>query len=230
LDELISGGIPFESSQLLRNLRLYEVPSTVSRVLWFQHLYELIRDVPGDIHEYGVLWGGDMVLWDNLRVINEPGMQGSLRGLVGFDTFAGHVGSTIADGDSEHAQDGAFGVPDGYEAYVAQLMKLRQELIPTGHFTLIKGDVRESVPEYFNLYPHTTIALAYLDLDLYEPTLAVLESIMWRMPTGGVIAFDELYNGLYPGETAAMNETLARWGRVQRWRPGSGGWCWWVKP
>lgn len=229
-ESILASGVPFDHGQFLRNLRLWEVPGTVARVLWFQHLYEQIREVPGEILEFGVLWGGDMMLWDNLRTINEPGMQGSLRGLYGFDTFAGHAGASPADGDDELAQDGAFTVPDGYVEWLQHVINVRRTLFRNGRFELVEGDVRVTVPTWLDENPHRSVALAYLDLDLYEPTLAVMESIIGRVPPGGIIAFDEYNNGKYPGETMAAHEVLAGWGRVQRWQGSSGGWCWWVKP
>jgi hypothetical protein len=35
---------------------------------------------------------------------------------------------------------------------------------------IVQGDVRETLPRYLADNPHTVIALAYFDLDLYEPT------------------------------------------------------------
>ena len=215
---------------LVRNFRLFEVPSTVSRVLWFQHLYNLARNVPGDICEFGVLWGGDLVLWDNLRSINEHGLRGVLRGLVGFDTWEGHIGSTADDGDNQFAQDGAFPVPEGYEQWLLTLLEMRAEIINTGTVLLVKGDVRETVPKWFEEQPQASVSLAYFDLDLYEPTRDVLAQVVEHMPAGGIVAFDELYNNQYPGETKAVREVLGTDARIQRWQGPSGGWCWWVKP
>jgi hypothetical protein len=48
--------------------------------------------------------------------------------------------------------------------------------------------------------------MLYLDVDLYEPTLAAIRAFRPRMPKGGIIAFDELNAKIFPGETAAMIE------------------------
>jgi len=48
--------------------------------------------------------------------------------------------------------------------------------------------------------------LLFLDFDLYEPTKTALEYFYPRMPKGSIIAFDELDNPLWPGETQAMIE------------------------
>jgi hypothetical protein len=45
-------------------------------------------------------------------------------------------------------------------------------------------------------------------MDLYEPTKAALEHFLPRMPKGAVLAFDELDNPIWPGETTALLEKL----------------------
>jgi hypothetical protein len=50
---------------------------------------------------------------------------------------------------------------------------------------------------------HLVVSLLFLDLDLYEPTQVALRHFLPRMPKGSVLAFDELDNPLWPGETSA---------------------------
>ena len=47
-----------------------------------------------------------------------------------------------------------------------------------------------------------------MDFDLYEPTKAALQAFVPRMPKGAIIAFDELDNPRWPGETAAALDTV----------------------
>ena len=53
-----------------------------------------------------------------------------------------------------------------------------------------------------------SLALLYVDLDLYEPTKAALEHLVPRMPKGSIIAFDQLNSSAWPGETTAVLQTL----------------------
>jgi hypothetical protein len=71
---------------------------------------------------------------------------------------------------------------------------------------LIKGDAVKTIPKFIDDNPHLMVSLLFLDFDLYEPTMAALEHFVPRMPKGAVIAFDELDNPLWPGETQAMVE------------------------
>jgi hypothetical protein len=55
-------------------------------------------------------------------------------------------------------------------------------------------------------HPHLVVALLYLDFDLYEPTLAAIQTLLPRMPKGAILAFDELNKDKWPGETLAAIE------------------------
>jgi hypothetical protein len=57
-------------------------------------------------------------------------------------------------------------------------------------------------------HPHLVVSLLFLDMDLYEPTRAALQHFVPRMPKGAVLAFDELDNPMWPGETLALLEEV----------------------
>jgi hypothetical protein len=73
---------------------------------------------------------------------------------------------------------------------------------------LVQGDVRETLPRYLTDNPHTVIALAYFDLDLYEPTRDAIDAVRPYLTKGRVLAFDELAHAKWPGETAALRGTF----------------------
>jgi hypothetical protein len=50
--------------------------------------------------------------------------------------------------------------------------------------------------------------MLFIDLDLYEPTKVALEYFLPRMHKGSIIAFDELDNSQWPGETLALLESM----------------------
>jgi hypothetical protein len=54
--------------------------------------------------------------------------------------------------------------------------------------------------------PETIIALAYFDMDIYQPT--ILTAIKDRITRGTVLAFDEINDHATPGETLALKESL----------------------
>jgi len=48
----------------------------------------------------------------------------------------------------------------------------------------------------------------FIDLDLYEPTKTAIEHLLPRMPKGAVLAFDDLDNPMWPGETLGLLEMV----------------------
>ena len=71
---------------------------------------------------------------------------------------------------------------------------------------LVRGDATLTIPAFLEENPHLLVSLLFMDFDLYEPTRVALEHFLPRMPKGAVLAFDELDNPLWPGETLAMLE------------------------
>jgi hypothetical protein len=87
---------------------------------------------------------------------------------------------------------------------------------------LVKGDITLTAPEFVSSHPHLVVSLLFIDCDLFEPTKAALEAFLPRMPRGAILAFDELDNPIWPGETLAVLEALGlRSLRLQRleWDP-----------
>ena len=92
-----------------------------------------------------------------------------------------------------------------------QLIKAHDKNRFLGHIPkveLIKGDVVKTIPEFVRKNPHLVVSLLFLDFDLFEPTKVALEHFYPRMPRGSVLAFDELDNPLWPGETTALLQTI----------------------
>ena len=72
----------------------------------------------------------------------------------------------------------------------------------------VEGDVTLTAPSYFKAHPEESIALAYFDMALYEPTKACLEAILPNLFPGSVIMLDEFNSADYPGETIAFKEVF----------------------
>ena len=75
-------------------------------------------------------------------------------------------------------------------------------------FEIIKGDVSITLEDYLKKNPQTIISFAYFDMDLYEPTLNALNLIKNHITKGTILAFDELNNEYFPGESIALNESF----------------------
>lgn len=169
------------------------------------HLFEKILSVQGSVVECGVHRGNSLMLYYHLSSIFEPSAVN--RKIIGFDTFEGFPGTSQKDPE---------GIPDGHLAdtslsHLEQWIRLQDNNRPIGHVPkveLVKGDARETIPEYVNANPHLIIALLYLDFDLYEPTLVALKNLLPLVPKGGVVGFDQVNQRKWAGETLAFKESL----------------------
>lgn len=133
------------------------------------------------------------------------------RRIFGFDTFEGFPSVSEKDVGAVNAQSKVGGLSSGYDVH-AELMSLIDEYDESRYlnqFTkvfLIKGDASETIPRFVQEHPYVLVSMLFLDFDLYEPTKAALEHLLPRMPKGAVLAFDELNNPWWPGETLAALE------------------------
>lgn len=197
---------PMPDSDLLVNLALYTRSTLVAKLLYLNELFEAILPVPGVVMEFGVWWGANMAAFESLRAVHEP--YNFTRRVIGFDTFTGYPQPSDRDGV---ATVGDFSVGDGYLEHLREVLDYHQSENVTGHirkYELVAGDVCETLPAYLAEHPETVVALAYLDLQLYEPTLAVLEALRPHLVRGSVLAIDELSAPDFPGETVAVREAL----------------------
>ena len=198
---------PIPDAELLLNLGLYLTPQTLSRLLFMDHLYRQILPVQGVVMEFGCRWGQNLSLFSALRGIYEPFNR--LRKVVGFDTFEGFPGTAPQDGPD--MAPGMYGVTPDYQRHLQQVLEFQEQESPQAHITkfeLVRGDVTRTVDAYLERNPETIVALAYFDLDLYEPTRACLAAIKDRLTIGSVLGFDELNDHATPGETLALKEAL----------------------
>jgi len=144
----------------------------------------------------------------NLRAVYEPY---SARRVIGFDTFRGYPEPSDRDRPSDTIKTGGYTVSANYEDYLAQLLQYHENENVLSHikkFELVSGDVAETAPAYFQMRPEAIVALAFFDLALYRPTKLALNSIKDRLVKGSILAFDELNDPDYPGETEALREVL----------------------
>lgn len=198
---------PIPDTEILANLCLYTTRVPLSRMLFLHKLYVKTLNTHGIIMEFGVRWGKNMALFTALRNIYEP--HNFSRKIIGFDTFSGFPSVAPQDNTSDV---GALSVTYGYENYLDEILSAHEQLEPRSNIKkhqLIKGDVIETLPVYLEKHPETIIALAYFDLDLYEPTKRCLELIKPYLVKNSVIGFDELVLEQFPGETQALKEA---WG------------------
>ena len=207
----------FERARGSLSDKLANFPRFVSRqslaiFLYKYELFKKILDVHGSILEFGVFRGGGTFSFAQLSAILEP--YNYQRRVVGFDTFEGFPGVGGKDavrGSKSGPKKGDFFVSKGFERELEEngaLFDKNRFLNHVEKVSFVKGDVNETLPKFIEENPHLVVSLAYFDLDIHEPTRNALRLILPRIPKGGILAFDEVNNPLWPGETEALRETL----------------------
>ena len=217
----------FESSPDPTEVKLANFPKYVrrqqlKRFLALYELFKLILPVKGSVVECGVFQGFGVMTWAKLSALLEP--ENLTRRIYGFDTFAGFpvVGPKDANAAVDHVPGDLHS--ESFDELRA-LIKANDDDRFLGHIDkvhLVRGDMTKTIPAFVAEHPHVVVSLLFLDADLYEPTCAALEHFLPRMPRGAVVAFDELDNPQWPGETlAALDRVGFRNLRLRRleWDP-----------
>ncbi len=200
---------PIPDGELIDNLSLYIGRKQIMDLLALDALYRRVLTVPGVIMEFGTRWGRHLASLSALRALHEP--YNVHRRIVGVDTLSGFPSVSAVDRGSDHAHPGGMAVTPGYEAHLNAVLSVHESTQQLSHVRrtlVLVGDVKDTLPRYLADNPQTVVALAYFDLDLYEPTKNVLAMLLPYLTEGSVLAFDQLGHAKWPGETVAVRELL----------------------
>lgn len=160
----------------------------ISKFLYRHTLFNLTKDLPGDIVEVGVFKGSGVATWCKLLDLFTPHTN---KKVIGFDIFQkeqaffntfkqGHLMKHVVN---RGAQD------DISVESVKQ--RLQTANISDSKYILVEGDVCTTTKLFAKQNPGFRISILFLDLDLDEPTYETLVHLWDRVIPGGYIVFDE---------------------------------------
>jgi len=190
------------------NLRRFQYSASDKewkQLMMYVEMMHKLKDIPGDIAEFGVASGVSLISFIRIIRALEPGDKRDQRKIYGFDSFEGLPELTekdqtrIAVEKTVEMKKGGYDHPQSYP-------DLFRFVESDANTELIKGWFDKTVPEFFNKNPHVSLAFVHLDADLYDSTLVVLENTWERLVPGGIILFDELNIPNFPGETEAYTD------------------------
>ena len=170
----------------------------IGKFLNHLEIYKKIVDLPGDVLEFGVYKGTSFIRLLSFRDLLEH--QHS-RKVIGFDIFGKFPDDLNLDSDRKFVAqfEGAGGYGISKEELESHLERKK-----TTNYQLIAGDIRFTINEFLEKNPALKIALLHIDVDVYEPTKVILESLWDKVVKGGILMLDDY--GTVAGETKAVDE------------------------
>jgi hypothetical protein len=203
---------PYDMSHKLDNFEKYISRQSMARFMARHELFTKSMNIKGSIIECGVHYGGGVMAWAKMSATLEP--VAFNRRIFGFDTFEGFPSVHEMDKTGQEHPEHTEGAFSSHDNILDELNECISEFddnrfIPQyDKVKLIKGDATKTIPQFVEENQQLMISLLYLDFDLYEPTKVALEHFLPRMPKGAILAFDEVNNDHWPGETMAMLEAF----------------------
>ena len=150
-------------------------------------LYETVKECSGDILEFGVFKGAGIAIFLNLKALHEPN---SLMKVIGFDYFNPATLSGNLDGLNKSMMSTVLNRVDTNELS-RESVEARLSNFSKDDYMLIEGDAVVNAQKYDVENPGARIKLMYMDLDLGDPTYAIMKVLWKKVVKGGVIVFDE---------------------------------------
>jgi len=199
---------PGDVASKLENFPRYIRRQKVTRFIALYEIFKRILPVKGSIIECGVYQGFGLMTWANLSAVLEP--NNLTRRIYGFDTFEGFKEARDKDKGKGFVPEQGDLKADSYSELL-ELIRIYDSNRFLGHVPkvfLFKGDATITIPQFVKENKHLVVSLLFLDMDLFEPTKVAIGQFFSRMPKGAIIAFDELDNPIWPGETMAVLETV----------------------
>jgi hypothetical protein len=179
-----------------------------ARFLALYEIYKKTLGLQGCVVECGVFRGFSLMSLANFADVLEPLLF--KKRIIGFDTFTGFPSLTEKDKNTFNFDEQVEGYMAAGEGALEQLEKSINDfeanrlLRHRNKIELVQGDAMKTIPTFLDNNPDLIVSLLYLDFDLFEPTLQAIKAFLPRMPKGSVIAFDELNDPRWPGETEAL--------------------------
>lgn len=151
----------------------------LGKLLAQYELYKKIINLPGDVIECGVFKGNSFFRLAHFRDILESKYS---RKIIGFDVFGKFPESSF---EKDKAYLEKFINSAGADSIEIEEIEKILSYKKIENYELVKGNILETIPEYCKRNPHLRIALLHIDVDVYDPTIVILENLYEKVVRGG---------------------------------------------
>jgi len=173
---------PFSKTFILRNFGLFIGDKSLFKILKCFELIEQIKNIKGDVVEFGVWNGNNLVtmkkIFDYFKI---------KKNIIGYDNFKGMP------------------TPDKKNYFVGEidLINYIKKFFRLGNIKIIKDDIM-NLEKHYKEFPK--LSMIYIDCDLYKTTSKILETLSNKLNKKGLIVFDEANFNINKGEGKAARE------------------------
>lgn len=175
--------------------------SRVGKLIYQYEIYKLIKDLPGDILEFGVFKGNSLIRFLTFRSIIENDYS---RKIYGFDTFKDFPEQKRKN-DKKLKRD--FTLDAGKPKSKQSLSKILQDK-KFDNFELVEGNVLKTLNKFITKNPNLKISLLHLDMDVFNATNFVLNKLKDKVVKNGIILVDDY--GTVEGATKVVDNFLKK--------------------
>ncbi|APY07542.1 hypothetical protein BWZ20_04185 [Winogradskyella sp. J14-2] len=175
-------------------------PSRFSKFITHLEFFKRTSDIRGEIVEFGIFKGNSFFRWIKFRDLLE---QTSSRKIIGFDVFGDFPEANFED-DKLRRDAFVKETKGGKSISKDELIQLLEKQNLRKNVDIIEGDILKTLEVYLQNNPQLKISLLHIDVDLYEPTKYILESLYSKVTKGGIIILDDY--GAFAGTNKAVDD------------------------
>lgn len=154
----------------------------IRKMLYYYEELKSLRDVPGDLVEFGVWRASTLCFLSDANLILDG--PNSSRSVIGFDTFSGFPQDEAPERPRDSECRHLFA--DTSPTVVQRKLDVR----PGRRLRIVPGHIAETLPRHVETWANR-IAMAICDADTAAVTRTILDGIWDRMAPGGRVYFDE---------------------------------------
>lgn len=171
----------------------------IGKLLAHYELFKMAMNIEGSIIECGVFKGASLI---RFAVYRKLFSDFNKKKLIAFDSFSKFPES---ENETEIKLREDFVNRCGEESIsVQQLTEVLKYKGCDDNVELIEGDITETIPEYIAKNPDLKISILNLDVDMYKPSVTILENLYPKLQKGGILILDDYI--VFPGETKAVDD------------------------
>jgi len=175
--------------------------SRIGKLLYHYEIYKMIKDLPGDILEFGVFKGSSLIRLLTFRNLIENNFSRKIYGFDTFKRFPNQVRKSDKKLKKEFTADAGNPIS---KIKLTQILKRKK----IENFELIEGDVIKTLNPFLKKNDNLKISLLHLDMDVFNSTNFVLKKLIKKVVKNGIILIDDY--GTVEGATKAVDNFLIK--------------------